>query len=228
MARNSSPSGQPRRRPERGDRGAPADHGPQHRAARPPDAADPTGRDRADERAGRGRGVQQADGPGAAAVQLGAELREQRPRHAEHHRVDVDQERALHGALPAQVAQSLLDRAETRRGYRRLPAPWRACGSSSTSAITNVATSIQYAAAMDTVRDDETGEGGTGDLAELVAGLVQRGGGRDLVTADERRRPPRSGSARRSTRSPRSAPCTRRWATPAAGRASRSRRGRRS
>ena len=42
------------------------------------DAADPARRDGADERARRGRGVQQPDRPRAAAVELGAELREQR------------------------------------------------------------------------------------------------------------------------------------------------------
>ena len=73
----------------------------------PPDPADPAAGQRAEQRAGPGRGVEQPDGGRAAAEDGRGERGEQRPRHAEHHRVHVDQVRALHRLGPPHEPQPL-------------------------------------------------------------------------------------------------------------------------
>ena len=76
--------------------------------------ARPSARERGDDRAGRGRGVHQPEHP-RAAVALG-ERREQRERHAEEHRVHVDEVRPEQLLARPGVAHALDHRAPRRRG----------------------------------------------------------------------------------------------------------------
>jgi hypothetical protein len=89
------------------------------------DARRPPARDRRDERTERHRREQQAVEHGAASEPLG-QGREQRPRHPEHHRQQVDPERAHDHGLAAKEPQAFEDRgprrpALTRRRRRRQP-----------------------------------------------------------------------------------------------------------
>ncbi|MFN8037112.1 MAG: hypothetical protein U0V73_14345 [Acidimicrobiia bacterium] len=99
------------REPERRDREAPHPHRDQHRETLPFDPPDPTGRDRADDGAERHRGEQDPHEAGAAVEPFGGDGREQRPRHAEHHCDQVDDERGLEHAPPTQVAEPFDDAA---------------------------------------------------------------------------------------------------------------------
>src|SRR6266540_271952 len=66
--------------------------GNQHGTTLPANAADPAGRERPQQRTSPWRGVQQPDRARAAVEHPGPQRREQRPRHAEDHRVQVDEE----------------------------------------------------------------------------------------------------------------------------------------
>ena len=67
------------------------DHGP----ALAPQVGDPARGHSSDQRADAGRGVQEAEGDGAAPEDGSGHGGKERPGHAEHHGVDVDQVDAL-------------------------------------------------------------------------------------------------------------------------------------
>ena len=107
------------------DRGAPHDDRPDDDHPQPPRVLDPPRGQRGDGRARRHGGVEQPGPLGARAVDADREHGEQRARHAEGHRDEVDGERADERVVAAHVAQAVGDRAQHRRvlgdvGLRRL------------------------------------------------------------------------------------------------------------
>ena len=97
---------------------APRDDRPDDDPAQPARVRQPAGRQRRDRRAGRDRGVQQARPAGARVVDADRQHREQRARHPEGHRQQVDRERAHQRVVAAHEAQALGDRAQHRARAR--------------------------------------------------------------------------------------------------------------
>ena len=100
---------------ERRDRRTPAHHRPGHRDALPPDPGHGPGRQRLDQRADGRRGEQQPHHGGAATELFHREHREQRLRHPEDHRDEIDHERRLEQSVPGDVREALSHRAHPDR-----------------------------------------------------------------------------------------------------------------
>ena len=96
------------------DRQAPDEDGADHDPPEPSGVLDPAGRQRGHDGSGGDRRVEQA-GPARARVVDGQrEHGEQRARHPERHRHQVDRERAHQRAVAADEGEALLDRADDR------------------------------------------------------------------------------------------------------------------
>ena len=137
--------GQPGQRHRR----APGDDRDGQRDALPADPADPARGQAAEHRADRDRGEQPADRLLAAEPGLG-HLREQRARHREDHRDDVDHERHQQHRLRGDEPQPVDHRAQAGPGElvglgRSAAAP--AAGTPRTAPTVNRTASIPYAAA---------------------------------------------------------------------------------
>ena len=94
-------------------------HRHDHRPTLPAQVGDPPRGHGPDQRADARRGVEEAQGDGAAPEDRARHGREERPRHAEHHGVDVDQVDALERLARAQIAQPLPGRLPGRERRRR-------------------------------------------------------------------------------------------------------------
>ncbi len=106
-------------------RRAPSHHDQGDEATLSPNARDPSGDDRHEERPGAGRGVEKAERSWAAVIQRERDRGEQRARQSEDHGVEVDEIDRLDHGVRADVAKAVADRAKHRgpgvfgwRGHR--------------------------------------------------------------------------------------------------------------
>jgi hypothetical protein len=161
------------------------------------DAAEPAGEQRPDQRAGRERGVEHPGGLRPAAEDLVGERREQRPRHREDHRDEVDDERHEQHLGRAQERQPLEHTAEPARR----PPAGGIVGRPETAAMREELSASTAYAAESRARDEHPAISGPTRDADVELDLPQR-----VRRRQQRNAAPRTKACRLASPSRTSAP----------------------